>query len=177
MISSCHLFKVLLHFTCLHPSVWNLLGLLKHCEYFCQSKDKSNKNFCFDKVTVSWYCYSNNQYLIISVHDKALNVVYVLVSNGVSCPDEVDDFGKIVTVFSLFYFSKFIILRWPWNREKIKFSLFMYLKWYAHPFFISSLMTLIFVNSTSSFAGTTKNGSSCACSRGSTCLANIKWHE
>ena len=118
-----------------------------------------------------------NQYLIICVHDKALNVVYVLVSDGLSSPDEMDDFWKIVTVFSLFYFSKFIILRWPWNREKIIFSLFMYLKWYAHPFFISSLMTLIFVNSTSSFAGTTKNGSSCACSRGSTCLANIKWHE
>ena len=118
-----------------------------------------------------------NQYLIICVHDKALNVIYVLISDGLSSPDEVDDFWKIVTVFSLFYFSKFIILRWPWNREKIIFSLFMYLKWYAHPFFISSLMTLIFVNSTSSFAGTTKNGSSCACSSGSTCLANIKWHD
>ena len=52
-----------------------------------------------------------NQYLIICVHDKALNVIYVLISDGLSSPDEVDDFGKIVTVFSLFYFSKFIILR------------------------------------------------------------------
>ena len=129
-------------------------------------------------VAKKFHCAAKcNQYLIICVHDKALNVIYVLISDGLSSPDEVDDFWKIVTVFSLFYFSKFIILRWPWNREKIKFSLFMYLKWYAHPFFISSLMTLIFVNCTSSFAGTTKNGSSCACSRGSTCLANIKWHE
>ena len=129
-------------------------------------------------VAKKFHCAAKcNQYLIICVHDKALNVIYVLISDGLSSPDEVDDFWKIVTVFSLFYFSKFIILRWPWNREKIIFSLFMYLKWYAHPFFISSLMTLIFVNSTSSFAGTTKNGSSCACSRGSTCLANIKWHE
>ena len=37
-----------------------------------------------------------NQYLIICVHDKALNVVYVLVSDGLSSPDEVDYFGKIV---------------------------------------------------------------------------------
>ena len=129
-------------------------------------------------VAKKFHCAAKcNQYLIICVHDKALNVIYVLISDGLSSPDEVDDFWKIVTVFSLFYFSKFIILRWPWNREKIIFSLFMYLKWCAYPFFISSLMTLMFVNSTSSFAGTTKNGSSCACSSGSTCLANNKWHD
>ena len=126
MISSCHLFNVLIHFTCLYPSGRNLLDLSKHFEYFGQSKDKS-KNVCFGKITVPWWSttITNTQYLIICVHDKALNVVYVLVSDGVSCPDEVDYFGKIVTVFSLFYFCKLIILRWPRNGEKVIFSLFM----------------------------------------------------
>ena len=77
---------------------------------------------CFGQVVAFLYCVEFQKrglphvHILIILANQDRTLTPELVDDLVTAelppsPDEVDDFGKIVTVFSLFYFSKFIILR------------------------------------------------------------------
>ena len=90
-------------------------------------------------------------HLIIRINSKALNVENVFFSDGTSNPNKVNDFGYIVVFFSFLDFCKLIVLRRPelWSSIQFKKLWNQKLLFVSYPFFISSLITLIFVNSTS----------------------------
>ena len=90
-------------------------------------------------------------HLIIRIKSKALNVENVFFTDGTSNPNKVNDFGYIVVFFSFLDFCKLVVLRRPelWSSIQFKKLWNQKLLFVSYPFFISSLITLIFVNSTS----------------------------